>query len=118
MSILVEVYDTNTNFAWQGASVRIVEADLEWSGDTWASPYQDYYLTDANGRVLLDEFLLADAAVGFYEDQNGAAVLSPASSEDEATVVIEVSGDGFQSVYVEVPLRWSQPDVFVEVPFY
>ena len=33
-SILVEVYDPVTNLAWENVSVRIVEADQEWSGCT------------------------------------------------------------------------------------
>ena len=118
VSILVEVYDPNTNYVWENVSVRVVEADQEWSGYTYSSPYLDYYLTDVDGRVLLDEYVLADASVGFLEDGNGAALLSPARTEDQATVVLEVSAEGFLPVIVEVPLRWSQPDVFVEVPFY
>ncbi|MCK5945541.1 MAG: hypothetical protein KAI24_26360, partial [Planctomycetes bacterium] len=43
-SILVEVYDPNTNLAWENVSVRVVEADQEWSGCTCVSPYLDWYL--------------------------------------------------------------------------
>lgn len=117
VSILVEVYDPTTNFVWENVSVRVVEADQEWYGGTFASPYEDWYLTDANGRVFLDETLLADERVGFLEDDLGRAVLGPTTDQDEATVLIEVSADGFTPVFVQVPLHWSQPDVFVQVPF-
>ncbi len=117
VSILVEVYDPVTNLVWENVSVRIVEADQEWSGCTCVSPYVDWYLTDATGRVLLDEYLLARAGVGFLTDYAGRAVLSPLTSEDQATVVLEVDAVGFTPVFVEVPLTWEVPDVFVEVPF-
>lgn len=117
VSILVEVYDPVTNYVWENVSVRIVEADQEWSGCTCVSPYEDWYLTDATGRVLLDEYALADAEVGFLVDDFGRAILGPRRYEDEALVVLEVDAVGFAPVYVEVPLRWDQPDVFVEVPF-
>lgn len=117
-SILVEVYDPVTNLAWENVSVRVVEADQEWSGCTCVSPYLDWYLTDSVGRVLLDEYALGDAEVGFLEDSFGAAVLSPAYSEDEALVVLEVDAVGFAPVIVEVPVSWDNPDVFVEVPFF
>lgn len=117
VSILVEVYDPHTNLPWQNVSVRIVEADQEWSGSTWHSPWVDWYLTDANGLVLLDEYLLAAADVGFFEDGVGRAVLGPRYYEDEAVVVLEVAAEGFLPVIVEVPLQWDVPDVHVEVPF-
>lgn len=117
VSILVEVYDPVTNLVWENVSVRIVEADQEWSQCTCVSPFTDWYLTDATGRVLLDEFLLADAEVGFAEDGSGRAILGPQRDEDEATVVLEIDAVGFVPVIVEVPLRWDTPDVFVEVPF-
>ncbi|MFK7739718.1 MAG: hypothetical protein AB8H80_05290 [Planctomycetota bacterium] len=116
-SILVEVFDPNTNLAWEGVSVRVLEADQEWSGCTCVSPFQDEFLTDQFGQVLLDEFLLADQQVGFIRDQNGAAILSSDFDEDEALVVLEISAIGFQTVIVEVPVSWDEPDVFVEVPF-
>ncbi len=118
VSILVEVYDPNTNLVWENVSVRVVEAEQEWSNCLCVSPYLDWYLTDSTGRVLLDEFVLADAEVGFLEDDLGAAVLGPYSYEDEALVVLEIDALGFAPVYVEVPLSWDQPDVFVEVPFF
>lgn len=117
VSILVEVYDPNTDLVWENVSVRVVEADQEWAQTTFVSPFADWYLTDATGRVLFDEFLLADADVGFQEDGSGRAVLAPRRSEDQATVVLEVDAVGFVPVIVEVPLSWDQPDVFVEVPF-
>lgn len=117
VSILVEVYDPVTNLVWENVSVRVVEADQEWSQCTCISPFADWLLTDATGRVLLDEFLLADAEVGFQEDIDGRAILGPHRDEDEATVVLEIDALGFTPVIVEVPLRWDTPDVFVEVPF-
>jgi hypothetical protein len=118
VSILVEVYDPVTNFVWENVLVRVVEASHEWSGCTCVSPYADYYPTDATGRVLLDEYVLAFVEVGFLEDRTGAAVLGSRAFEDDATVLLEISAPGFVPVYVDVPLSWSVPDVFVEVPFY
>lgn len=118
VSILVEVYDPTTNLVWQNVGVRIVEAWQEWSGCIHESPYLDWFLTDANGRVLLDEYALADAAVGFQEDRRGRALLAAQRDEDEATVLLEVDALGFMPVYVEVALRWDVPDVYVEVPFF
>ncbi len=117
VSILVEVYDPVTNLVWENVSVRVVEADQEWSRCTCSSPYQDWYLTDANGQVLLSEYELAAAAVGFQEDGAGRAILGPSYDEDQATVVLEIDALGFTPVIVEVALQWGQPDVFVEVPF-
>lgn len=117
VSILVEVYDPTTNLVWENVSVRVLEADQEWLQCTCASPYEDWYLTDDTGRVLIDEYVLADADVGFQLDANGRAVLGPHRDEDEATVVLMVDALGFDPVIVEVPLSWAQPDVFVEVPF-
>jgi hypothetical protein len=117
VSILVEVYDPVTNLVWENVSVRVVEADQEWSNCSCTSPVETWFLTDVTGRVLLDEYLLAAADVGFLEDGNGRAVLGPHAAEDEATVLIEVDAVGFTPVRVAVPLRWDRPDVFVEVPF-
>ncbi|MCA8963685.1 MAG: hypothetical protein H6838_13745 [Planctomycetes bacterium] len=117
VSILVEVYDPVTNFVWENVSVRIVEADQEWSQCTCTNPYEDWFLTDSSGRVYFDEYELARAQVGFLEDGAGRAILAPASYEDQATVVLEIDALGFSPVIVEVPLSWDTPDVFVEVPF-
>jgi len=117
VSILVEVYDPVTNFVWQDVSVRVVESYQEWAGVVFPSPYADIYLTDATGRVFLDEYELAFVEVGFVEDGNDRAMLSSDRLQDQATVTLEISGDGFVPVYVDVPLSWDQPDVFVEVPF-
>lgn len=117
VSILVEVYDPATNLVWENVSVRVVEADQEWSQCTCTSPYDDWYLTDNTGRVLLDEYVLADADVGFQVDANGRAILGPRRDEDQATVVLQIDALGFVPAIVEVPLSWDQPDVFVEVPF-
>jgi hypothetical protein len=118
VSVLVEVYDPVTNLAWEDVSVRIVASDQEWSGCTCQSPYNDWFLTDSAGRVLLDEYLLAGAEVGFIEDSTGAAVLPPEFDQDEATLVLEIDAVGFSPVIVEVPISWADPDVFVEVPFF
>ncbi|MBZ0151134.1 MAG: hypothetical protein K8J09_06340 [Planctomycetes bacterium] len=118
VSILVEVYDPVTNFVWENVSVRVVESYQEWAAVTFPSPYADIYLTNADGRVLLDEYELTFVEVGFVEDANGRALLAADWYQDEAVVTLEVSAAGFASVYVDVPLSWSDPDVFVEVPFY
>ena len=117
-SILVEVYDPQTNLVWENVSVRVVEAWQEWSSCLCVSPTVDYLLTDSGGRVLFDEYWLADAQVGFLEDDLGRAVLSPLLDEDDAVVLLEVTAVGFTPVFVEVPLNWEQPDVFVEVAFF
>jgi hypothetical protein len=117
VGITVEVYDPVTNLVWENVSVRVVESWQEWAGGTFVSPWLDTYLTDASGRVRLDAFALADAEVGFLEDGSGRALLHPYRDEDEGTVLLEIDGDGFAPVFVEVPLRWDLPDVFVEVPF-
>jgi len=117
VSILVEVFDPITNFVWENVSVRVAEADQEWSQCTCVSPIEDWQLTNHSGQVLLDEFDLAFAGVGFLEDAQGRAVLGSRSFEDEATVVIEVDAIGFSPRFFEIPLSWSQPDVFVQVPF-
>lgn len=117
VSIEVEVYDPITNYVWENVGVQILEADQEWSACTCVSPYADVFYTNAEGRVLLDEYTLADAEVGFQEDGAGRALIGPGRYEDEATVVLQVDAPGFVPVIVEVPLRWGTPDVFVEVPF-
>ena len=106
-----------TNLAWENVSVRIVEADQEWSGCTCVARGFDLYQTDGFGQVLLDEYVLGDADVGFLEDAFGGGAGS-GFSEDEALVVLEIDAFGFSPVIVEVPLSWDQPDVFVEVPFF
>jgi CheY-like chemotaxis protein len=95
VSILVEVYDPVTNFVWENVSVRIVEADQEWSGSTWINPRVEWFLTDRFGQVFFDEFELARAQVGFRLDNAGRAVLGPERNEDQATVVLEVAAEGF-----------------------
>ena len=117
VSILVEVYDPVTNFVWENVGVRVVEADQEWSQCTCVSPYFDWYFTDSNGQVLLDEAILAAAEVGFHVDGSGHAVIGSRSFEDQAVVVLEVDALGFTPVIVEVDLSWDVPDVFIAVPF-
>lgn len=117
VSILVEVYDPVTNFVWENVSVRVAESDQEWSQCTCTSPFEDWFLTDNTGQVLLDEFTIAAAEVGFVEDGAGRALLGSRRFEDTATVVLEIDAIGFTPVFVEVPLSWDQPDVFVQVPF-
>lgn len=117
VSILVEVYDPVTNFVWENVSVRIVESEQEWSQCTCVSPYLDWRLTDSSGRVYFDEYDLALAEVGFVEDVGGRALLYADAWQDEATVWLEIDAVGFSPILVPVSLRWSSPDVYVEVPF-
>ena len=117
VSIQVEVYDPVTNFVWENVDVRIVEAYQEWSACICISPFNDVYLTDSTGQVFLDETALAAAEVGFLLDTNGRAILAADLDADQATVLLEISAEGFVPVYVDVPLSWDQPDVFVAVPF-
>jgi hypothetical protein len=117
VSIEVEVYDPVTNLVWEGVSVRIVESWQEWCGCVYVNPAEEWFLTDANGLVFLDEVTLADARVGFLEDDDGCAVISPFFDEDEATVLLQIDAVGFTPVFVEVTVRWDEPDVFVAVPF-
>ena len=118
VSILVEVYDPVTNWVWENVGVRIVEADQEWSNLTYVNYWEDWYPTDSYGQVLLTEYDLAWAEVGFREDYAGRAVIGSRWFEDEATVLLEVWADGFAPVYVEVELCWCEPDVYVAVPFW
>lgn len=117
VTILVEVYDPVTNFVWENVGVRVVQATQEWSGCVCVNPRVDIFLTDRDGLVFFDEYLLAASDVGFYEDTIGRALLGPRSFEDEAIVRLEVSATGFTTVLVDVQLSWAQPDVFVAVPF-
>jgi len=117
VSIEIEVFDPVTQFVWVGVTVRVVEADQEWSGSTVPSPYQISLITDNNGRVFFDAFALADASIGFLEDQNGRAVLGDDVADDQARVMFEISAVGHTPVTLFVPLSWSIPDVFVSVPF-
>ncbi len=117
VSILVEVFDPTTNFVWENVSVRVVEAEQEWSQCTCVSPFEDWFLTDTTGQVLFDEFTLAAEQVGFVQDGAGAAVLGSRRFEDQATVTLEIDAVGFSPVFIDVPLSYGQPDVFVQVPF-
>lgn len=117
-SILVEVFDPTTNLVWQNVSVRVAQSTQEWCGCTYVSSVPQSFLTDANGRVLLDEFALADVQVGFQQDEVGRAVLAPFAGADEAVVVLEVFAVGFATVVVSVPVSWFDADVFVSVPFH
>ena len=118
VSIEVEVFDPVSGFVWQDVGVRVVEAYNEWSNLFVETPLVDaFYYTDENGLVYLDEFLIADAAVGFAEDIGSGAILESLSGRDEATVTLEVWGPGFTPVFVDVVLTWDEPDVFISVPF-
>ena len=55
VSIEVEVYDPITQFVWEGVTVRIVEADQEWSGLTYVAQDPITFVTGTNGRVFFDE---------------------------------------------------------------
>ena len=118
VSILVEVYDPTTNFVWENVGVRVVQAQQEWSACTCANPMVEYFLTNPDGQVFLDERLLAAAQVGFLVDDAGRAVLGPDPAQDEATVQLEIAAEGFTTVVVEVALSWNTPDVMVSVPFH
>ncbi len=118
VSIEVEVYDPESGFVWQDVGVRVVRSYNEWSDCICDAPIQDLWIyTDANGLVLLTEFDIADADVGFIEDSDQRALIEPALDADEAVVTIEVWSPDFAPVIVDVPLDWEQPDVFVSVPF-
>ena len=117
VEIEVEVYDPVTNGVWENVGVRVVEAWNEWSGRVVESPYGDFYLTDVNGLAYISPEGLADYEVGFAINGQGQALLGYEPDRDEATVLIEVFADGFDSVFVEVELTWDQPYRFVSVPF-
>lgn len=116
-SILIEVYDPDTNLALPGVRVRVVDAYQEWAGLYYQSPFQDVFVTDAFGQVFLDEYLLAFQDVGFREDANGRALLFPGVLEDEAFVLVEVDADGSPPLFYEIALSWAQPDVAVGLPY-
>lgn len=118
VEIEVEVFDPETNGVWEGVSVRVVEGYHEWSGLTLGAGNPDLWLvTDATGRVLFTATDLADADVGFREDQDGHAILVADRREDEAFVLLEIDAVGFDRVFVDVPLSWDTPAVLVSVPF-
>ncbi len=118
VSILVEVYDPVTNYVWENAAVRIIEADQEWSQSTCSNPYSTWYFTDSAGQVYFDEAMIADARVGFLEDNYGGALLGSRYFEDEATVVIEVDIDGYLYNFFTVDICFDEPDIFVQLPIY
>ncbi|HEX5053653.1 MAG TPA: hypothetical protein VFZ65_17875 [Planctomycetota bacterium] len=118
VSIQVVVYDPVTTFARQDVSVRVLQAEQEWSGCTCVSPHSIPVLTDRNGSAPFDAQLLAAAGIGFVEDDEGRAVLGPGPDADQATVLFEVSAPAFMPVNVLVPLSWCIPDVIIEVPLY
>ena len=60
---------------------------------------------------------LANARIGFVEDNLGNALLEPELNRDEAWVLVEVSAPGFPTVLMDVPLSWDDNDVFVSIPF-
>ncbi len=117
VSIEIEVYDPDTNFVWENIEVRVIESQQEWSGRTLSNPSQDFYLTDRDGLVFLDEFELAINDVGFLEDPDGFALLRGERDADEAVVTVEIYADGFVPVLVDIDLSWFEPDVFVAIPF-
>lgn len=118
VEIEVEVYDPISGGVWQDVGVRIVQADQEWSGGTYVSPYIDAFaFTDPTGLVYFSPFAIASYEVGFVTDSSGRAVLGPEFDQDQASVLIEVWAPGFDAVYAEVPLGWRNPYRFVSVPF-
>lgn len=117
VSILVEVVDAVTGQPLPAVRVRVLEAYQEWSDSYYDSPFQDVFLTDADGLVFLDEYILSWQDVGFLEDGNGRALLYPGLYEDEADVLVEVDADGFPPALYSITLRWDRPDVYVQLPF-
>lgn len=114
----VEVYDPVSGGVWENVGVRIVQADQEWNSCTCVSPLVDEFeLTSVNGLVYFSPYALAFYDVGFALDSAGKAVLGPDLENDEASVLIEVFADGFDSVFAQVDLSWEQPYAFVSVPF-
>lgn len=118
VEIEVEVYDPLSGGVWENVGVRIVQADQEWSSSTVVSPFpDDFALTDAAGLVYFSPFAIASYEVGFLLDEAGRAVLGPDVDEDEAYVLLEVWAPGFDPVFAEARLSWSEPYRFVSVPF-
>jgi hypothetical protein len=118
VSIEVEVYDPISGFVWQDVGVRIVEAYNERSSCVCETPYpDDWYYTDPSGLVLLSEYAIAAAEVGFATDPFGRAEIAPDGHANEAVVTLEIWAPGFASVFVDVDVTWGVPDVFVSVPF-
>jgi len=118
VEIEVEVYDPETNFVWEGVSVRVVEGYHEWSGCTCETAEPDLWLeTDETGRVLFTSEFLADVDIGFRVNELGEAVIEADAQSDEAFVLIELDAIGFDRVQVDVPVSWDQPSVLVSVPF-
>lgn len=117
VSVLVEVVDDVTGLPLPAVRVRVLEAYQEWAGSYYTSPYQDVFLTDVDGLVFLDEYILSWQDVGFREDGIGRSLLYPGGYEDEADLLIELDADGFPPVLYWVTVRWDQPDVYVQLPF-
>ena len=118
VSIQIEAYDPVTNQVWVGLSVRVVEGWMEWSDLTIENPDpQAWSLTGGFGTVLFTENDLADARIGFVEDEFGRAILESGLAEDEAIVLVELAAPGSPSVFVDIDLTWESSDVFVSIPF-
>ena len=118
VSLEIEVYDPTTGYVWEDVSVRIIEVEHEWSNRIIENPFQnDYYLTDSFGVVYYSPELLAQTEIGFLEDGRGRAVLEPDFSEDEASILIEISAPGLGVVFERIDIDWEQPDVFIQIPF-
>ena len=60
---------------------------------------------------------LADAQVGFLEDECACAVIYPDYEWDEASVLLEVWAPGFDPVLVRAEVSWQRPNAYVSVPF-
>lgn len=118
VEIEVEAYDPETNFVWEGVSVRVVEGYHEWSGCTCQTTEPDLWLlTDDTGRVLFTAEHLADADIGFRVNALGEAIIEPDVDSDEAFVLVELDALGFDRVQFDVPVSWREPSVFVSLPF-
>jgi len=117
VSLQVEVYDPVSNLVWEGLGVSVVEADHEWSGCVCSSKKDLVVYTDRAGTAFFSSSLLAEIDVGFQEDFYYRAVLGPGRDEDEVVVTIEVGDPTLGYVYFDIPIDFSEPDVFVSVPF-
>ena len=117
VSLQVEVYDPATNLVWEGLGVSVIEADHEWSGCRCSSAKDVVVYSDRSGTAFFSSALLGDIEVGFQEDGYARAVLGPGRDEDQVVLTIEVGDPTLGYVYFDIPIDFSDPEVFVSVPF-
>ena len=95
VTLEVEVYDPDTNLVWEGVSVRIVEAEHEWSGVIVENPIaDDWFLTSNTGTVYYSARDLAETSIGFLESDRGDAIIEPERDADEAGAAAVVDDRG------------------------